>query len=631
MTSRLNKPDTQADITLRACLDGRPTRSFTMIAGAGSGKTTSLVKALYHVLNTRRKDFRKFGQKIACITYTEIAAKEIWEDVGNDPQAEVCTIHSFLWTVIAPFKKDIKDWVIGRVDEKLASLQERAAAFSNRTRENTRQKNAADQVRLIASRDAINNIQHFTYGTGSDYTKGILGHDDILRIVPELLPVKPLLKTIIAQKFPIIFVDESQDTSPIVVDFLKDIALNIPSFCVGFFGDPMQKIYVTGVGDIPLEEGWEQITKRENFRCPNAVLDVINRIRANADGLAQIPGRLITPQGNAKIFILPSGEDRAENVELVKSYLARVTADEKWQSNELKTLVIVHRIAAKRMGFPDLYAALNDQAPSALKDGLQDGTSWPVKPFLSFVLPMFEALTRNDDFAALNLLREHSPLLSKDTLNNEQIANILQNLRRDVSLLGDMMGEGQNTTARQVLDFISAQKMFELDVRFRIHLNPQDADAAVVAADAEEDDDGGTLAASMVRFLDVPVGQFIGYRTYIQDESTFATQQGIKGTEYERVLTILDDEEGTHNLFSYDKLFGIAELSDTDVRNRDEGKDYSVPRTRRLFYVSCSRATKDLGVVYFTADEEVTIAAIQQSGIFNAEDVLSLDDIAQQN
>lgn len=51
MTSRIGQPDTQADVELRACLDQRPQTSFVMVAGAGSGKTTSLVKGLAHLVH----------------------------------------------------------------------------------------------------------------------------------------------------------------------------------------------------------------------------------------------------------------------------------------------------------------------------------------------------------------------------------------------------------------------------------------------------------------------------------------------------------------------------------------------------------------------------------------------------
>lgn len=53
MTSRAGKPDTPADIELRALLDADASTGFVMVSGAGSGKTTSIVKALDHLRKTR--------------------------------------------------------------------------------------------------------------------------------------------------------------------------------------------------------------------------------------------------------------------------------------------------------------------------------------------------------------------------------------------------------------------------------------------------------------------------------------------------------------------------------------------------------------------------------------------------
>ena len=100
LKSRLGQPDTDADRELRECLDEEPLSSFIMVSGAGSGKTTSLVKALDHLEKTRGVELRRRSQQIACITYTEIAVEEIWNDVGNAPLFHVSTIHSFLWTVV---------------------------------------------------------------------------------------------------------------------------------------------------------------------------------------------------------------------------------------------------------------------------------------------------------------------------------------------------------------------------------------------------------------------------------------------------------------------------------------------------------------------------------------------------
>ncbi|MGI4800830.1 MAG: hypothetical protein ACRYG8_43775 [Janthinobacterium lividum] len=68
MSSRTNRPDTQADIELGECLTA-PTRcSFLMVAGAGSGKTTSLIKALGTVVSTHSDILRSRRQWVACIT-----------------------------------------------------------------------------------------------------------------------------------------------------------------------------------------------------------------------------------------------------------------------------------------------------------------------------------------------------------------------------------------------------------------------------------------------------------------------------------------------------------------------------------------------------------------------------------
>ncbi len=93
MTRRIDKPDTDADIELKACLDAK--QSFIMVAGAGSGKTTSLVKSLAHIEQALGASLRKRGQRVACITYTKVAEQEIWNDVGHDSLFHVSTIHSF--------------------------------------------------------------------------------------------------------------------------------------------------------------------------------------------------------------------------------------------------------------------------------------------------------------------------------------------------------------------------------------------------------------------------------------------------------------------------------------------------------------------------------------------------------
>ncbi len=70
MSQRANQPDTQADLALRECLLGNPSKSFIMVAGAGSGKTTSLIKALKAIIESHGEKLLLRRKRIACITYT---------------------------------------------------------------------------------------------------------------------------------------------------------------------------------------------------------------------------------------------------------------------------------------------------------------------------------------------------------------------------------------------------------------------------------------------------------------------------------------------------------------------------------------------------------------------------------
>lgn len=182
MTSRIGSPDTQADLDVRACLDRTPPRSFVMVAGAGSGKTTSLIKAIAHLAETRGPALRRAGQQIACITYTEVAVGEISADVGASPLFHISTIHSFLWSVIRPFHSDIAVWVATRIDEKIA--ERRAHYDKPRTQAKTKARLEQEIADLEADLAAISEVEKFVYGTGSSYAEGILGHDDILKLTP---------------------------------------------------------------------------------------------------------------------------------------------------------------------------------------------------------------------------------------------------------------------------------------------------------------------------------------------------------------------------------------------------------------------------------------------------------------
>ena len=182
-------------------------------------------------------------------------------------------------------------------------------------------------------------------------------------MVPELIMGKPLLAKLIARRFPFVLVDESQDTFADVVDALRHIADAQPDFALGFFGDPMQKIYTTGVGTIEVPQGpgpggWSPLTKPENFRSSLRVLELINAIRVSAgDPLVQESGLAEADQcdGELTFVVLPTSGNRSASLKHTLRWLRDQSAIGAWNDQDgltsHKVLVVAHRMAARRLGF----------------------------------------------------------------------------------------------------------------------------------------------------------------------------------------------------------------------------------------------------------------------------------------
>ncbi len=627
--SRANKPDTEADIEIRACLQQNPPRSFIVKAGAGSGKTTSLIKALSSVIELHGQRMKMARQRAACITYTEVAASEIWRDIGSHESIHVSTIHSFMWLLAKPFQRDIHAWVCRRINEKIGEIEAKQASYRPGVRQTTKDRDTRELSRLRRQAALMGSVNSFRYGTGSRYTKGILGHDDVIKLGIHLISERPLFRSLIAKQFPFIFVDESQDTTPEVVSSLKLINQTQGSeLCLGFFGDPMQRIYMGGAGVIASEDGWAEVSKPENFRCSPKVLSVANAIRTQVDDLTQTPGQRAsepTKAGSAHLFVLPADHTRDENLIRVRNWMASHTGDDRWRGSDaggFKLLVIVHQMAARRLGFGDLYAALNSKAPSSFKEGFLDGSAWPLSPCFKFLVPLAVAYTEGRQLEVMNLVRAYSPLLDRGVVSQTDVACRLRAIRTLVdSISSAICGDG-GQTVRELLTQANEQGLLILDQRLASYIDP---DSPTPASDGspedpteepEDEDEGEKEAAAMAAFLDCPAKQLLPYRNYILEKSPFATQQGIKGAEFSNVLVVLDDAESSHFQFSYEKYLGLKALSDTDQRHMDAGEENIVDRTRRLFYVSCTRALDNLAVVLFTPDPTSAAAHIGTLGIF---------------
>lgn len=93
-------------------------------------------------------------------------------------------------------------WVEGRNEESLTELLAEQESYKTRprVRQSTKDETARKITECLSLRDDLKKVKKISYETGRDYRSGILGHDDIIKMVPALITKRPLFRTIIAQK-----------------------------------------------------------------------------------------------------------------------------------------------------------------------------------------------------------------------------------------------------------------------------------------------------------------------------------------------------------------------------------------------------------------------------------------------
>ncbi|MEP3298733.1 MAG: UvrD-helicase domain-containing protein, partial [Pseudoruegeria sp.] len=306
--------DNAVDLEIQSCLTLEHLRSFFLFAGAGSGKTRSLVNAINYLRSkddpsrTNRNWLQVRGKQVAVITFTNAARDEIIERTERDPLVLVCTIHSFAWSLIQDFQEDIRDWLRGDLEFSIAEM---VAAQGKRTRTNT--KVYADTERSIQSKTRrlarLDGVQVFNYSpSGESSGRDSLNHSEVLKIVSNFLENHQTMRQVLVDRFPVLLVDESQDTNRHLMDALFTVAkANEGNFCLGLLGDMMQRIYADGKvglgaeGSIPTT--WAQPSKKMNHRSGKRIVQLINQIRSADDKQTQTP-RTDRPDSIVRLFVV---------------------------------------------------------------------------------------------------------------------------------------------------------------------------------------------------------------------------------------------------------------------------------------------------------------------------------------
>ncbi len=623
MAEYTNEIDAPVDDVIYESIKPSSPQSFFLFAGAGSGKTRTLVNVLARFKEEFGQEYKLRNKKIAIITYTNAAANEITHRLEYSSIFNVSTIHSFCWELIKSFTPDIKAWIKSNLIVEIAELeveQSKSRDLNNKTSIGRAKKIESKNKRLTS----LETIQKFIYNpNGDNLTKDSLSHTEVISITADFIKSKDLFKQILINKYPVILIDESQDTKKELIDALFDLQNQYEErLSLGLFGDTMQRIYSDGKENlgIGLPEKWVKPAKKMNHRSKSRIIDLINKIREDIDGQEQFP-RIENKGGIVRFFAVSRTKNKSETEEQIRQKMQEAAKDDKWTGDnaEIMTLTLEHHMAATRMGFSTFFNPL--YTIDKLKTGLLDGTSSSINLFAKIVLPLYKAHIKKNKFEIANIIKQHSHLIDKQTLENDaNKLELLHTTNDKVIELLSLWNEGNNPTLNDILKKIQETNLFKIPPLLKVVLQRGGIDTEN-SVDNDEIDEEDEVFIAWEEALKANFTEIVKYNEYINEESKFGTHQGVKGLEFERVMVIIDDEESKGFMFSYDKLFGLKSLTPTDKKNIDEGKETGIDRTMRLFYVACSRAKESLAIVAYTDLPEELKKNVVSNGWFNEEEV----------
>ncbi len=601
---------TEADQKIAISLKEK--QSFAVVAGAGSGKTSSLIDALKLIRKESGKDLRQGGQRIACITYTKRAVGVISSRLGYDDLFLVSTLHSFLWGEIKAFTKDIGDALF---NHRIPSLIEKASANDNGS-QSQRARKARDKIsKLNEEKEKLHDVTAFKYddATYSRYSEGRLSHDDVIEIAGYLLKNKTAFQRAFGFRYPFIFVDEAQDTFPIIVESLNAVteALGLP--VIGYFGDPWQQIYEKRAGGFQPPKGGKIITKTENFRCSVSVITFLNKFRQ--DVLQYAAGDNRERSGSVQIGLVQAEvpqSSRRYSDDQIESALQRMDqALDTWgwaDRDDVIRLFLARQMIARRLGFVSLHSLFTGRyASQSAQEDYESGDHYLLKPILNAIWPTIKAFRNGTQRQVIDLLRNIGPAFDVRGKNKDRpLIEMVELSRKVIAELNQLWSNG---SVKDIYEFCRDFDLVTLPERLVEHLT-RDPRTEEFTEDTYGPEKGDWLCDE---FFAMRTTELEAYSNFIKESTAYSTQHGVKGEEYSDVLVVFDDVEAGWNLYNFSKLL----TPDTS----GPPTDGQMRRSEKLAYVCFSRAEENLRILLYTQNPSAAKEELLRKGLFATSEI----------
>jgi DNA helicase-2/ATP-dependent DNA helicase PcrA len=649
---------------------------FIFDAGAGSGKTYALIESLRFLINKFGMQLKLNNQKIACVTYTNIATEQISSRLGNSELVDVSTIHELLWQLIKNHPEELLiihieklNYEIKRLsfdllnadDEKIEKIfrafrhlsevlknsfyvyvieikdkfykaydknsKDFRAEFESDLNEYPNVLKSVVNFKKLVSTiykvdnykkclDKIESNECLIVKYDSNYNtdllhKMIISHDTLIEYAERMIREYPLLKKIIIDTYPYVFIDEYQDTNPLVIKITQQLSLYSKSIkrpiCIGYFGDIAQNIYDVGVGSNIENKhpNLSKIKKEFNRRSYTEIIDIINKIRSD-----EIEQKSIYEDSNGGDFQFFANDSTSKDkFELLNDFIASHKA--LWKiskNNKLNCLVLTNKIVAKLSGFENIY---NVFAKSDYYKKNYDKIN-------------SELLSK--DFRKLGRVQSHllkivklkylleSPKMPIDSLLSKDIYSNLS-FRDLKELIKTLQSIRKNTLSEYIYSLQELYEKSEVNSSYRKLIKPllfvEQSDAIPIHTfllgklfPNLEDEDAEKANDNVNELLSISIEEYLCWYEFITEtqdsEVVYHTYHGTKGEEFDNVIVFLEHSFGIQKNKFKSYFLNVERLSELNSKEL-----VNFENTKNLLYVACSRAIKNLHILYLDDSSEI--------------------------
>lgn len=415
-----------------------------------------------------------------------------------------------------------------------------------------------------------------------------------------------MLKRLTIDQYPYLLIDEYQDTNSSVVKIISLLhqyseKKKLPLF-IGYFGDPIQNIYDDGIGtelsDIHLE--LISIDKVFNRRSNIEIIEIINKIRGGS--ILQKSIYNDCTGGSVNFY---TARNRAE--ELAKSFINKYKVQ--WNSSyyePLHCLVLTNKTVAEYSGFPEVFNLIS--TTQYYKDKYQQTGTEILShernklgkvPIIFYNILNFKGIIENPRTTIADILNE----FDYSELSFAELKNIISCFNK---LSGSTIGEYIESIFKTykesqcpVLFKSIVERLVKLHEYSFENFNRLLFNTLYQNIDTENSEDINAAETQIQSIMQISIDEFSRWYDFINEtqntDIVYHTYHGTKGREYDNVIIIMENNFGRMNPNKFSNFFSILS-NPSQLTDAEKIRQFN--NTRNLIYVACSRARRNLRILY---------------------------------